>query len=1114
MLMLSDAGLAREVIRNGLVVRFAENPGAFPKSIELVVIAGVEAKPVLVGSAAGTLVVATTESPPSHGLYLERVEFLQPEFPISALWIGHPGIVIHAVIEGEGGAFDGVLRATSPDNFQRLKRIISERTERSRQPTTKAGPKVDAPANSTWPALLAQPLSPAVHEIFDTAAGLAQRSNNSLVLRSDHLLDALLAVGTGDLRRGSGSNTGAAVHFLRQLAARNAAFVPRRLEGAGDVQRAPAKQVPGSPSAVTVLERAVALARETGREGHRVAGRHLVAALLDYCVSVQKNTGAGEVLLTAGYDLAELRAEFVGSLIAAGPADEREAWRRLFLPPSPSAPLPTSKARPPAPDDPRTLLPSFNADLSSGEDKLGMRPDIEAMASLVVSQTLQPPLSIGLFGNWGSGKSFFMGKLRGEIRRLAQGEDAARGGAYWPNVVTVEFNAWHYVDANLWASMVSHLFGELRRWGTGAGGVEQTIADEIKAEKDKALNNLNVASEARDAAKQRLAEARLALTQAQGKHDKAVADVRDHNAKLSRQLARDLWAEIADKSGLNTAMADAQKKLHAGHLATTETVESVERLHAQLKELGETGGRLRATALTMLHGRQGRGALAWVLAGTAVALFLGVRGVWKFDFGPLAGVIAQGVAIVIGGAQWLTRSARHVGELIKPLAKVRQKIEDAFQAAKDDRDRQVAQLKKDVEVSMVEVTVSTQALTTAEQAVAEAQAAVNESPTARMISRFIEGRAASDDYRKHLGIVATIREDFDRLSGLITAHNEALRAPVAEAAPAALAKITTDLGINRIVLFIDDLDRCPPARVVEVLQAIHLLLAFPLFVVVVGVDSRWVEHSLAVQYPELLKRARAAAEAEEPPARPSDYLEKIFQIPYRVRPIDDTGCRNLIDALVTGDRVSAAAAGKNAVEPSLSGRAPAEIKSGETNVGSVAPVNPNLSHAGPAAVSPRQPDATPPPPPAAPPRILIESLRLTEPEIITMKWLAPLIGRSPRATKRYVNIYRLLKAAVPPGEQRAFAAGGFRVPMLLLAVATKSPGLARELAAATGRSAAELRGALVNLHPRLADETAEKIMKPLEQTEDAWKEMAPADFAHWQRRVAQFSFEETARGGE
>jgi len=37
---------------------------------------------------------------------------------------------------------------------------------------------------------------------------------------------------------------------------------------------------------------------------------------------------------------------------------------------------------------------------------------------------------------------------------------------------------------------------------------------------------------------------------------------------------------------------------------------------------------------------------------------------------------------------------------------------------------------------------------------------------------------------------------------------------------------------SRIVLYIDDLDRCPPDSVADVLQAIHMLLFFPLFVVV------------------------------------------------------------------------------------------------------------------------------------------------------------------------------------------------------------------------------------------------------------------------------------------
>lgn len=105
------------------------------------------------------------------------------------------------------------------------------------------------------------------------------------------------------------------------------------------------------------------------------------------------------------------------------------------------------------------------------------------------------------------------------------------------------------------------------------------------------------------------------------------------------------------------------------------------------------------------------------------------------------------------------------------------------------------------------------------------------------------------------------------------------------------------------MLYIDDLDRCEPRRVVEVLQAVHLLLAMPLFVVVVAVDPRWLLRALKVHYPEMLldpnptSRAGALLTADEPEAErlheeqppvaaslasPRDYLEKIFQIPYTV----------------------------------------------------------------------------------------------------------------------------------------------------------------------------------------------------------------------------------------
>src|SRR5262249_37909286 len=62
----------------------------------------------------------------------------------------------------------------------------------------------------------------------------------------------------------------------------------------------------------------------------------------------------------------------------------------------------------------------------------------------------------------------------------------------------------------------------------------------------------------------------------------------------------------------------------------------------------------------------------------------------------------------------------------------------------------------------------------AEQARREREAASAElaaATTPRLLGRFIQDRAASTDYRKHLGVLAVVRQDFQQLSKLIEEDN-------------------------------------------------------------------------------------------------------------------------------------------------------------------------------------------------------------------------------------------------------------------------------------------------------------------------------------------------------
>jgi KAP family P-loop domain len=121
----------------------------------------------------------------------------------------------------------------------------------------------------------------------------------------------------------------------------------------------------------------------------------------------------------------------------------------------------------------------------------------------------------------------------------------------------------------------------------------------------------------------------------------------------------------------------------------------------------------------------------------------------------------------------------------------------------------------------------------------------------------IADRAAEGGYRRNLGLMTRIGKTFEPCPGCCSAPARTRHRPdvrsglgawrVGRACAASLEPDAVDdelPEIDRFVLYIDDLDRCPPRRVVEMLDAIHLLLAVPLFVVVVAVDPRWLLRSL------------------------------------------------------------------------------------------------------------------------------------------------------------------------------------------------------------------------------------------------------------------------------
>ncbi len=93
----------------------------------------------------------------------------------------------------------------------------------------------------------------------------------------------------------------------------------------------------------------------------------------------------------------------------------------------------------------------------------------------------------------------------------------------------------------------------------------------------------------------------------------------------------------------------------------------------------------------------------------------------------------------------------------------------------------------------------------------------------------------------------------------------------------------------KIVVCIDDLDRCLPEKAVELLEGIKVFLDFPGFFFVIGMDERVIQKGIRVRYRDFITK-----EGEELPVDPGEYLEKIIQLPLRLPKPESTRMLDMI----------------------------------------------------------------------------------------------------------------------------------------------------------------------------------------------------------------------------
>jgi len=101
---------------------------------------------------------------------------------------------------------------------------------------------------------------------------------------------------------------------------------------------------------------------------------------------------------------------------------------------------------------------------------------------------------------------------------------------------------------------------------------------------------------------------------------------------------------------------------------------------------------------------------------------------------------------------------------------------------------------------------------------------------------------------------------------------------------------------QRLVVFIDDLDRCLPEKAIEVLEAIKLFLDVKGCIFLLGLDQDVIARGIKVKY-----RGFASASVNDQSEIPIDgvqYLEKIIQLPFRLPKIEPQEMKPFIKSLL------------------------------------------------------------------------------------------------------------------------------------------------------------------------------------------------------------------------
>lgn len=617
----------------------------------------------------------------------------------------------------------------------------------------------------------------------------------------------------------------------------------------------------------------------------------------------------------------------------------------------------------------KSRIANIAHDVADGTDFLGIDKDVTAFAKIIASNNFSPPLAIALFGQWGTGKSFFMRKLWEKIENYSRLDSPL----YDTGIAQIHFNAWSYMDANLWASIVTRIFDGLHNYISG----DSRAKDKIQEIQEELNHRLTLLKEERDHFQSHIERNKCKVEELEERKNTLNEEIEGKLDKIRKTSIKSLLEGVNKEFKI----IDKLQAAFGQNLAPLKKV--VPETYWKDPDAAFQKAKSGYTFIkNWLSFRNVFINLTFLVL--AIVMYLTIPELLE-NVGEIGSNLIQLLAPVLATVAplWstITRTHKKMTSIIHSFLSVKKQYQTEVDSALYKHEQLKDTLRIEIDQMHKESELLEDQMLALNNEIQDLQFKLDHSPSTQTLYSFIERRAKGDTYKKHLGLISTIRNDFEVLSELFDqSKKESENKRFQE---------HFNRPLQRIVLYIDDLDRCPEARVIQVLEAVNLIMAFPLFVVVVGVDPRWVKNALIKEYN---MQFSSSENPELTPIDASNYLEKIFQIPFHLEEAEDKSVKAMLKELST-----TAESHDDLVEVSSNDDEKANEQEEEMDKEDEYSTDNIDFHISDSLVIEEEHPKD-------------ELLSLSDQEVSLIQEMSGIIGTNPRAIKRFINVYQVVRA--------------------------------------------------------------------------------------------------------